>query len=612
MAADVSFDTVSTQTRAFLTDLTNNVGTTFNRLVALAETPIDDYAWQNGEPDRSPADSLNTAADYVLTSEPSVPLDYAIGQFAGITQPNTDSLNAITITAPTFDAIPNFTLVSPDVVIPASPDASLPAAPSDVPTFNAPVNPTAPTLSFPTLPSFSNVELPSAPVVTLPTMDYIAPATDVTDPTYTFNYSETPYQSDLLDALNAKLLDNITNGGYGIEVIDEARLWDRARERELQAAETAMEEASRQAAARGFMIPPGALTRAVAAAQQGALEKISSLSRDIAIKKADLFVDNRKFTIQMSKEVEQMLISAAGYVAERALNSAKAYADVSISLFNAQLARSKVRIETSALQLQVFETKLRGALAGLEEWKARLEGARVTVAVQQNQVELYKAQLSGVESLVRVYSAQIDANKLLTDIEVAKLTAFRERVNAYVATVQAKSAEFGMFESQIKGQIAKVQAYQANVSAYSATVDAYKAKADIKEIEFKAQVETAKVKLEKVGYDIERYRADVQAADSRTRALTSQAEVHTRAWVARGELLSTMSNTAIKYAESQNSYWIATAHTASSFAVGHLNALANIINTRGNIITNAGKLYADTAAGLAGTISGVTAIVATS
>ena len=426
------------------------------------------------------------------------------------TKPVVPSL--LTISIPAFGDAPTFSMAQPIINIPTAPSSTLPLAPGNAPAFNAPALPAYPVLSLPAVPVFSSINIPGVPNITVPVFSAALPVDDIVAPSAVFAFSEQMYDSAMLDALKLKLMQDLSNGGYGIEPNDELALWQRATEREVRGAEVGVNELIRSFASRGMSMPSGALSAALQRAQQAVMEKTSSLSREIALKRADMYVENRKFTIEQVRGVEQMLMQYTGSLMERGLNAAKALVELGIASFNARVAKYQVTLETYKAAAQVYESLIRGALLQLESYKAQVEGARLTADVQRIQAEVYRIQLDGVNTLVNLYTAEANAAKILVEIEVAKLDAFKTQVETYTAQVGAKTAEFGMFETQIKGELAKEQVYSTAASAYAVTVDAYKAKAEAADVVLRAQLGANSGTLDAYRSDIARYTAELEAA----------------------------------------------------------------------------------------------------
>ena len=477
----------------------NNMVTMANNAVGQISSTIDWFAsWDRPEYVRG-----WTGGYFYAPSSISLPSITA-------TKPTPPVLGAVTI--PTFETAPEFLTAYPIINIPAAPSSALPSAPGDAPAFNAPTVPDVPIYLTPDPPVFENIVIPDMPLVEYPVFTSVLPVDDLLAPSEVFSYFEPTYDSPLLDELKRKLLYDIINGGYGIENEDEMRLWLRAREREAINSEAAIQDVTRQVAARGFDVPPGTLNAMVQAAQQTALENNSTLSREILIKKADLYVQNRQFTIQQARETEQMLITAFGYMCERMLNSAKAVVELSIAVFNARVAKYNYSLERYKADAQVYSELIRGVSLKLEAYKTQVEGLKVSADIQRIHAEVYKVQIDGLNALVNIYQTEVEAAKVVAEIESIRLDAFKAQVDTYVAQVGAKTAEFGMFESQIKGEMAKVNVYETEARAYGTKVQAYKTKVEAAEVTTRSQVQANQLKIQSFVADIQRYSAELTSS----------------------------------------------------------------------------------------------------
>lgn len=134
-------------------------------------------------------------------------------------------------------------------------------------------------------------------------------------------YGETAYTSDLLNQARALLLSDLANGGYGLDPRDEQALWERSKDREQQNVNAAILETTRAIASRGFPMPSGALLAGVMKVQQAARGSLSSINRDISLKRADLYVQARQFALQTGLNAEQFMANYYGGFAERQLNA---------------------------------------------------------------------------------------------------------------------------------------------------------------------------------------------------------------------------------------------------------------------------------------------------
>lgn len=442
-------------------------------------------------------------------------------------RPTIPTISATAPDAPTFDftaiipvSVLDFTQSAPVLSLPSAPSSTLPTVPV-APSITSPVIPDAPTVVIPDAPTVTTPVLPVTPTIQLPYFTSVLPVDDMVAPTYTFAFAEQAYSSALLDATKAKLLDNMLNGGYGIEPADETALWERARAREYLTSQQSVEEIFRNHASRGFPLPPGDVFIATERAQQELTDRVSAVNREITLKRSELYVDNRKFTIQQAKELENILINFHNSIQERALNAAKATLEAAIRIFDALVARYNARIAAYQASAQVFEAQTRAAMTQIEIYRTQIDAARLTVDIQRIAVDAYNAQLNGIQAIVGIFRTRMEAASIQANIERLRLDTFRGLVDAYAQQVQAKVAEFGMYKAQIEGETAKITAFESEVRAYSAQVGAAKVKADIQVANLQAEVEQSRTRLTGYQAAIEQFRATLTAQVETLNATTN-------------------------------------------------------------------------------------------
>ena len=294
---------------------------------------------------------------------------------------------------------------------------------------------------------------PDSPQISFSSLTSIdLPADDLLAPTATFAFAEAAYDSTLLDPLKAKLLYDLTYGGYGIEVSDEIALVNRARDREVEIALTRIDDAGRTMASRGFPVPPGELSIHVDKAWQDMQNKVSGVSRDITLQRNKLYVENRQFTLREVKDVEQILIGFHNSVQERALNVAKFTAEFAITLYNALLAKYKLRFDaakiTSEVQLQQMQTEVARANAYLEAYRG--------------QIAAYEANLRRIidpaKLQVEVFRADIDLNRVVNDAYISKATLQQKVIEATVQqNIQISQVAVNNARVRLDAEIAALQ-----------------------------------------------------------------------------------------------------------------------------------------------------------
>lgn len=450
-----------------------------------------------------------------------------------------------------FDAdafkVDPFNGIAPSVsfgTAPARLTTEAPARPAGLQTVVIPTDfpvdtPTAPALS-------AAVDLPSAPVLVFPAyleaIDW-GEVGGLQDPDFTFSFNEQAYQSAMMDGLKAKLMGDLVSGGYGIETGDEAGLWERARDREAASSGAEVQALARDFASRGFMVPPGAMFGALEGIRSKALDAAATLSRDVALKRADLYVQNRQFTIQQVKELETLLLNQHMAVMERILRAAQVSAQFVVDQYRARLDKTRLAVDVIQARVQSFRELVAAESAKVAIYNAQISAELAKTEVDKNKLEAYRAALSGVESTVNVYRLQVQAAEAAIQAERSKVEMWKAEVDGYLATVKAKESEFSGYEAQIRGEQAKVQAFGEQVKAHAAIVDAKRVEADIKNLEVRSYAESASIALRVFEAELEANKSanDLlsRADENAVRALGAKVNAYQAGVSAAGKLADT-------------------------------------------------------------------------
>lgn len=227
--------------------------------------------------------------------------------------------------------------------------------------------------------------------------------------------------------------DTLTQGGTGMNPSVEEQIWQRDRARVLTDVRRVSDETLATFASRGFPVPPGAALHLIHQTQVEAQNKIAQASRDVAIKQAEIEIENVRFAVDKAVDLyTRALAAAADYMRALAVGPTSAMqvipsvTDSQSRLIGAASDYYKARLSASELLVSV-------ATANAEN---RLKAA---TAEQDNRT---KAAISEYENLVRAAISTAEANSSAS----VQLQEARARVEAqmYSAEVQA--------ETQLSGQ----------------------------------------------------------------------------------------------------------------------------------------------------------------
>ncbi len=419
--------------------------------------------------------------------------------------------------APPNIQIDTFNEQAPELSMPVAPSVSYGVIPS-VPSIGTVAVPDAPQTATPDLPALLALSPVSLPNVDLHA-DWLGrleqvPTLELLEPTpYTYNRGP-EYASLLLDNLRAKLNERM-RGGSGLPAAVEQAIWDRARSREVQIARASEAEVMRNGEALGYEIPPGVVLAQLRDAQRATADKQSDLSRDIAIKQADLEQANMRDTITAGMQLEGQLIDQSLQLERLTFEAAKAAADNALQVQAARIQHFQALLQGYTAYAEAYKTIINGELAKVEIYKAQLAGEQAKADINKTLVEQYKAQIEAGMARVEIYRAQVSAAQTLVELEKAKVSAAGEQIRAYVAQVNAETA--------------KVEAYKASVEAEATKLTVYKTKADVFSTRVQAQAEYSRAMISRYSAIVQAkagewdgYRARIQAEGTRLEALGRQ------------------------------------------------------------------------------------------
>ena len=310
--------------------------------------------------------------------------------------------------------------VMPDTDIPYNYEAI--TLDSDFP--SPPESPASPSIDVPPDPVLGSLHIISIPTITIPTYDLIEPDT------VEILFNEPVYYSALQDVLKPALIAFVRDGGTGLGSDIEDALWERGRNRQAILNERVYDEANEFFASKGYTIPPGALGGRLTEALAEQTRADAQLNFEILIEQARLARAQSEYTMDAALRLEGQDKEQFNNVANRALNYAKAAAQVIIDFYTAKV--------------QAFVAKYQGIKLMVEAEKLKVDAA---VAANKGVVDIYVAEIEGFKSKLQVEIAIIEA--------IAKVYGYK--IAGYEA--EAKVAVMDL-EAQIKVYQAKID--QAN------------------------------------------------------------------------------------------------------------------------------------------------------
>jgi len=492
-----------------------NVNSWITTLDTYAREAFDDASWMADRLSTVPIhystpsvsfESVDTSIPGLVASKPTKP---------NVSLPSRTLPSAIAINYPDVttgvDLPPDFTEPDPSINLPSVPDPLSISAPLKDFTLNLdPDFPIAPDDPLPSVPTPLDLDLPVPEDISIPLFDQDLPTSSgIVVPGITFAFSEDLYSSELLTKVKDELLSRLS-GGTGINPVVEQAIYDRGRDRESQLAVLA-ERSLLEERSVGFSRPPGSVQSALDDIIQETQSKLTSLSRDIMIKQAELEQENIKTSIQQTIALEDILIREHNNVQQRAFDVARYVQDLAVEIYKAQVAQYNLELEAYKAFAQAYNLRVQAELSKIEIFKAQIDAEKLKGDINEQNIRIYLAQIDAVKTNVEIYKGLVSAVSEKLRAENLKIEAYKADIQAYSEQVRAKASEYSMYAEQIKGELGKVDIFDAKVRSYTSKVQAYSASNDIllKQADLKKDIEV--LKIDKYKADLEGYIKQVQA-----------------------------------------------------------------------------------------------------
>jgi uncharacterized coiled-coil DUF342 family protein len=438
------------------------------------------------------------------------------------------------ITPPAIDEPPEFNVSDPNVLYPNKPS---PDDPGDVPTVpNVDTDfayPDEPVIVLPDEPVLEDVVLPTLTPLEYPEFSAILPTEDLTAPSLSFQFTEEAYDSALLSAVSAELVDRVVNGGTGLNPLVEQAIWDRGRDREEQIALKSADALRDEFAKRGHPMPPGAELERLADLQLEVLDKLASFNREVTIKQAELEQANIQHAISETIRLETVLVNNWNDIMQRKFAVAQYTQEAAINVFNAQVSLYNTRLQSYNIQATVYNILVSTEIAKIEAYKAELEGQRLITEINKTNVQIYSELVDALNTQIALYTAQLDGVRTKLDAEKTKIDIYLGEMQGYTAKIAAISEEYKAYKIEVDAETSKVELYSSQVDAYSSRIQAYTSEVNALKSISDVQIDQERLRLDSYLGKLQAYTAEIQAETARVTAESDVYQTQVQAYGAK-------------------------------------------------------------------------------
>lgn len=485
------------------------------------------------------------------------------------------SINIDVPAAPTFEEPPKPAVFTPSVLefgaeptltntnsLPTlsfgdAPNKDYGDAPQAADSFNVPVPNNVPTIQVPSMPTKPALATPTMGTLTVPSFGEFTKVAPTYDPTHSVaplftgdirEFVENPDTSVVQILLDHRSMLNsrIINGGTGLPADIETAIWNRERDRESAVMRSAEEDVLRQDAALGFPVPSGTAQAKLYRVRADYSNKLISLGRDIAIKQAQLEIDNIQKALELLTPIEAQMVQYDTAARQRALEAVKFNNEAAIQIYDVTVKAFMTAQEARKIGVEIFTAQIQAYEAEARVYTAQIEAEKAKVEVNKELIAQYIAELSVNNMLLEAYKSEIEAAVSTGRMEELKIKIFDLQISAFNAQVQAYQAKLQGKTAEVQVYAERVKAYQVQMQGYSTEVEATAKEFEARAAQFRLMQETDKLRVEmyKVRTDanVAKQSAEInyasvmnQANASYSSAIASYNNVHAQVWGASAQ-----------------------------------------------------------------------------
>lgn len=239
-----------------------------------------------------------------------------------------------------------------------------------------------------------------------------------------------PDDTEAWRAAQEWIVNSIRVGGTGIRPAVERQIWERDRARVLEDSRRNISEATAMYAARGFPMPPGALSGSVRDAQNNAADKIAQHSRDVAIKQAEIEVENVRFAVEHAVTMRKAALDAArDYIAAISSNVGQA-ATVLPSVTDSQSKLIGAASDFYRARISAEELRLKARTPNAEfTQQANVQNLDAAMKTIRNKLD---AAIAAADALAKMTAAMLNGLNVSTSTQGSANTSVGYSYSGFV------------------------------------------------------------------------------------------------------------------------------------------------------------------------------------
>jgi hypothetical protein len=269
---------------------------------------------------------------------------------------------------------------------------------------------------------------------------------DLIEPVVSLNPGLVSYSSSMLELLRNKLEHDLEFGGTGLGADIEEQIFKRELERSVLVHSDTMDRISAEWSKRGFDMPNGVLAMQFQEEQLNYTNKRLDVSRDIAIKQAEIANTNTQFVVQHGITIETQFMNFQNTCQQRIYDASRETARAQIELYSAQLRRYQILTE---IYVALVNSRIEQAKGIAQVYTAQVDAYRSRV---QAEAERIRAVIESNRAEIERYKTDASVYQTVSDVAIREFEALVRRAIAN-GDLRAKELELKLRRWEIANNL---------------------------------------------------------------------------------------------------------------------------------------------------------------
>ena len=273
---------------------------------------------------------------------------------------------------------------------------------------------------------------------------------------------------------------------------------------------------------RGFFTAPGAVSAGLRRVKQASGAALANMNTEIFKQRKEQEVQHIQFCLTTEASLQQgllqMMMGYAGTLSninQNAMAFAQGVVGAIAQMTQLIYERARTEMAVYALEIQLYETRLKAALTVLDEYRMELEVAKLNRDIDMVAIQLWTAKWDTQIKQMDVYIKEIDAIATRGNLLKLQLDIFGQTIASYNAQLGSKELEVRIYEAALRGDSAKLEGLLSQLKVYQTEVDTINARNQIQISHSQAIIANDKNLIDVYNAELQGWQAEITAESAR-------------------------------------------------------------------------------------------------